>query len=287
MYNVNSGVNGGVILGHSNESLDDYNTVIGLHNYADCEQSVLIGTNITSGASFNTLVGYGLSSPDDLKTVIGRYNDPIDGGAMFVVGIGVNNDERKNGLVIETDGTILGQDGKHVTYTEDVEKLIAPTTPNIIVYGNPIIANGRISQFSANSYAQFPFLVDLKDKDFSIEMNITTGTNVTTQQNILDSSFGLAFAIRNGQFVLALSYDGTSWSGEHTGGTVTATTTYDIVIMKAGATYAVMTSTDNKKTWQYPIIFDEQRSPYPRTVIIGKDTTGRYPFTGSIDLNKS
>lgn len=163
---------------------------------------------------------------------------------------------------------------------------ITPTTPNVVKFGDLSIENGIMSNFSASNYAQFPFLVDLTNKAFEIAMQITTGDNITTQQNILDSRDGLAFAIRNSQFVLAVSNNGTSWAFEANGGTVEANTTYLVKLSWNRLVYSVKYSTDNGTSWTEAINQPYSGSPYPRTMLIGKDTTGNYVFGGQINLNK-
>lgn len=163
---------------------------------------------------------------------------------------------------------------------------ITPTTPNVVKFGDLSIENGIMSNFSASNYAQFPFLVDLTNKAFEIAMQITTGDNITNQQNILDSRDGLAFAIRNGQFVLAVSNNGTSWAFEATGGTIETNTTYLVKLSWNRLVYSVKYSTDNGASWTEAINQPYSGSPYPRTMLIGKDTTGNYVFGGQINLNK-
>lgn len=172
----------------------------------------------------------------------------------------------------------------HFVTKDEVEALITPTTPNIIKFGNLTISDGIMSNFTPSSYAQFPFLMDLTNKTFEITMDITTSSNVTTQQNILDSDKGLAFAVRNGQLVLAVSNNGTSWAFEARGGTITPNTSYKIKIGWTKTRYTVNYSSDGGSTWTMATSFSSNLAPYPITMIIGKDLIHSYVFGGSINL---
>lgn len=176
---------------------------------------------------------------------------------------------------------------KEETYNkEEVDALISPKTPNVVKFGELEIEDGVMSNFSSTNYAQFPFLMDLTDKAFEINMEITTSGNVTTQQNILDSQDGLAFAVRNSKFVLAVSNNGSSWAFEAEGGVVESNTTYLIKLSWNRLVYKVLYSTDNGSNWNEAISQAYSGHPYPRTMIIGKDTTNSYIYSGVINLNK-
>lgn len=77
-----------------------------------------------------------------------------------------------------------------------VEEIELTKIPNLTLFGSPTIQSGQIKAFTADNYAQFPFLVDFQSKPFEINMCVTMGANVTAQENIFDSEFGLAFAVR-------------------------------------------------------------------------------------------
>ena len=118
--------------------------------------------------------------------------------------------------------------------------------PNVTIIGTPTINNGQISNFSATSYLKFPFLVDFRSQPFEINMCFTTGSNVVNQENIFDSDFGLAFAVRNSRFVIAISTNGTSWDlGEGVGSlAVQPNTTYYVKISWNGSQYVLYYSFD-------------------------------------------
>lgn len=160
--------------------------------------------------------------------------------------------------------------------------------PNTTIVGEPTINHGQVSDFSSTSYLQFPFLVDFQGRQFTINMNFTTGSDIITQQNIFGSEYGLAFYIKNGHFVLSASSNGTSWNlGEKTGTyTVIPNTPYYIRLSWNRLLYRVEYSLDGISYTQDFTITAAQ-SPYPRTIEIGiaSITEPSYPFKGAVNLN--
>ena len=160
--------------------------------------------------------------------------------------------------------------------------------PNVTIFGQPTIQESQISNFSADNYLQFPFVVDFAGRPWQIDCAITTGSNVSQQHNVLDSAFGLAFAFSGGKFVLALSSDGTSWNLGATSGTHTilANTTYYIRISWDGSVYKLAYSTD-KETWVDDITVTSSASLASKQIIIGKSLDNRYIFNGSINMSEA
>lgn len=163
--------------------------------------------------------------------------------------------------------------------------------PNATIIGTPKIDNGQVSGFSAEDYMQFPFIMDFRSKPFAIDMCFTTGDNVSTQQNIFDSKFGLAFAIISGHFVMAISTNGESWNvGAITGThTVLPNTTYYVRISWDGSKYAIEYSFDASE-YTLDATVNSAVQPFPKTVIIGVgdiDSSHPEPFLGTINLNRA
>ena len=165
--------------------------------------------------------------------------------------------------------------------------------PNAVIIGEPTISNGQVSGFSANNYMQFPFILDLHNTPFQIDFAFTTGNNVTTQQNILDSEFGLALAIANGKGLMAISGNGTSWNIGSSVGTINIlpNTTYYARLTWDGMQYKTLISTNGIDYTQDMYLVGTQR-PYPRTIFIGGCSGSAightpHPFLGSINMNKS
>lgn len=169
---------------------------------------------------------------------------------------------------------------------ERISEIELSKFPNVTIFGTPTILQGQVSDFSLNDYLEFPFLVDFRGKSFEINFTFTTGNDIDNQQNILDSDFGLAFAIRNKHFVMALSYNGTSWATEQVG-TLTLETqrTYRVKISWSGLVYRVQYSTDGGKTYLDDIQFGGTNYPYPKQMYIGVGKLAQNFFKGSINLN--
>lgn len=163
--------------------------------------------------------------------------------------------------------------------------------PNVTIIGTPTINNGQISDFSATSYLKFPFLVDFRSQPFEINMAFTTGANVVNQENIFDSDYGLAFAIRNSRFVIAISTNGTSWDlGEGVGTlTVQPNTTYYIKIAWNGSQYILYYSFDGV-SYIPDITKAGTAQPYPKQIYIGVGENFASVvnhFGGTINLNNA
>lgn len=165
--------------------------------------------------------------------------------------------------------------------------------PNAVIIGEPTISNGQVSGFSASNYMQFPFILDLHNTPFQIDFAFTTGNNVTTQQNILDSEFGLALAIANGKGLMAISGNGTSWNIGSSVGTINIlpNTTYYARLTWDGMQYKTLISTNGIDYTQDMYLVGTQR-PYPRTIFIGGCSGSAiahtpHPFLGTINMNKS
>lgn len=163
--------------------------------------------------------------------------------------------------------------------------------PNATIVGNPTINNGQVSGFSSENYMKFPFLVDFKNKPFEIKMEFTTGSDVQNQQNIFDSDFGLAFAIRNGKFVMAVSTNGTSWdSGEMiSASNVITNRTYVIKITWDGTTISMLSSVDGGSTFTNEVSKSLVSQPYPTQIYIGigeNFASVMNYFKGIINLNR-
>ena len=165
--------------------------------------------------------------------------------------------------------------------------------PNLSIVGSPTINNGNVSDFTNADYMQFPFALDFTNVT-AIEMvaELTTGADVTTQQNILDSYYGIAYAVLNGHLVLSLSSNGTSWDiGSATGtATIEANTTYHTKLSWDGSQYTLGVSTDGGQTYATDITIVSSVKPNITAVYVGgsPDLYGvgtAHPFGGVLNLN--
>lgn len=160
--------------------------------------------------------------------------------------------------------------------------------PNVTIIGDPTINHGQITDFSDLDYLEFPFLVDFRGRSFEINFNFTTGTDIDNQQNILDSDFGLAFAVKNKHLLIAVSTNGTSWAIAQEGTfQLSPQTTYDIRISWNGLSYKVSYSTNGGTSYIDDITFGQSVAPYPKQMFIGIGKLDDNYFTGSINLNKA
>ena len=175
----------------------------------------------------------------------------------------------------------------HKKYVDgEVSKVQMFKFPNTTIVGTPTITHGQVSGFSHEDFLEFPFLVDFKGRSFEINFAFTTGEDIDSQQNILDSDFGLAFAIRNKHLVIAVSTNGTSWATEQTGTlTLAPQTTYRIRISWDTLIYSVQYSIDGGNTYVEDIRFDNNNFPYPKQVFIGVGKLANNFFKGIINLN--
>ena len=179
--------------------------------------------------------------------------------------------------------------------TQKINEIELYKTPNLSITGSPTVTQGQVSDFSATDYMQFPFALDLNEAtSVNIVMDFTTGADVTTQQNLLNSYYGLALAIISGHFVLSLSSNGSSWDlANGTTGTfdVEANTTYFLRLGWSGTDYTLEVSTDAGDTWTSDISIASTTIPHETQVYIGASANlygagTAYPFGGTINLNK-
>lgn len=174
----------------------------------------------------------------------------------------------------------------------EVDKIKMAKFPNVTIIGEPTINGGQMRGFSANDYARFPFVVDLTNKAFEINFDILTGSNVATQQNIFDSDFGFAFAIRNSRFIFAISSNGQSWDiGESTGTNVVfPNTQYKIKLSWDRTNYKLQVSTNGGASYITDITKSSNLSPYPTQIYIGvgeDHAQVQNSFSGMIDFTNA
>lgn len=189
-----------------------------------------------------------------------------------------------NGNKVTTENVFKTINNENIIGKGNIDLNITKT-PNVTIFGDLNTENGQLRDFSVDNYAQFPFLVDFKNKSFTISMCVTTPNDLSGQHNIFDSEFGLAFAIRDGKVVLAASTDGVSWDlGEHVSEThLKPNYTYYLNILHTGTQYVVFISID--KEHYTPMFNFIGGSPYPKQIIIGKSLDNSNFFNGSINLN--
>ena len=164
-----------------------------------------------------------------------------------------------------------------------VEDLQLYKFPNVTIEGDPTINNGQISDFSTTNYLRFPFEFKTEGRTWLLNGSFDTDSDVTIQQNIIDSLASVALAVRNGRLVLALSTNGTSFNlGEHESmSDILANTKYYYRLSFSGTQYLLSISTD-KQEWLPEIIVTSDQPIASRPMTI---SSSGHPFKGSINLN--
>lgn len=177
--------------------------------------------------------------------------------------------------------------------TQRIEDLTVARFPNVVVKGTPQIIGGQVSGFSATNYLQFPFVDISRGYPFDIYFSFTTAEDVTTQQNILDSYYGIALAIQNGKGLIALSSNGTSWDiGTATGtNTLTPNTTYYVKCSWTGTAYTAALSQDDQ-SYVPDMNIASSVTIHKTTIFIGGSPElfgagSAHPFKGTINFNNS
>ena len=183
---------------------------------------------------------------------------------------------------------------------EKIQEIELAKFPNVTIFGQPTINQGQISNFNSNNYCPrhsafncIPPLeevvVNFQNQSFTLDFEITTGSEVNNQHNVFDSVFGLAFAVRQSRFVVAISTNGTSWNiGEGIGThVIQANSTYRIKMDWNKTNFTVAYSTDGGTTYITDITKTLTEQPYPKQMYIGITSDKSTFFNGIINLNYS
>lgn len=202
-----------------------------------------------------------------------------------------------NGIPFGTATIGGGEGGKN--YDKEIQELQDKIKdielfkfPNATIIGEPSIDHGQIADFSTENYLMFPFELDVRDKAFEVQFAFTTGDDVTTQQNVLDSRYGIALAIKDGLGLMAVSYNGQSWGSLVSGVMqIQPNTTYYAKLTWNKLQYKTLLST-NGVDYVEDMSFTSATGPFPATIFIGGGSAEALghtptPFKGTINLNKA
>ncbi len=163
---------------------------VGFDDYATVEKGGVV--------KITPVYGHELSSTNLLRTSVSDYTSYLSRERFYAISKG-------------TLENVLNPERDRITSAEEkIQDIELAKFPNVTIIGQPTINQGQISNFSASNYCQFPFVVNFQNKKFEIDFEFTTGADVSNQHNVLDSNFGLAFAVRSSKFVIALSTNGTN-----------------------------------------------------------------------------
>lgn len=193
-------------------------------------------------------------------------------------------------MVVEELGDVTTQVNVN---TQRIEDLTTSRIPDVIYRGTPQITGGQVSNFSTTNYLLFPFEDISRGLPFDIYFSFTTSSDVTTQQNVIDSKFGIALAIKDNKGIMALSSNGTSWNIGSVIGTNTLypNTTYYVKYSWTGTEYNASLST-NDTEYIPDMVLASNLSPYKTTIYIGGGNQNEmshtpFPFKGIINFSKS
>lgn len=157
------------------------------------------------GVVYGDITMYGSQEAITLEVGAGGY-----GGSVTVYsGSGHPASIKKDGNEVATEEQV---DAAKTELNTRIDLIEATTKPNMNIVGSPKFSQGVVSGFSANDYLMFPTQVNVGKNRVDFYMSFTTGADVTTQQNMLDSWCGLAVAISGGHLVLAVSDNGTTFT---------------------------------------------------------------------------
>lgn len=192
----------------------------------------------------------------------------------------------------ETDNAIVEKsDGLYVKDLSDkIEELKVYKEPDLIEIGTLNINDSVVDGFSKDNYFEFPFTLNAEGKPFEFYMDITTGSDVTGLQMILDSTYEVSIGIQNSGFLMALSSDGIVWDICDSIGThrLSPHTNYRIRFSYDLSKYVLAYSIDNGNSWIDDISVDSSHVLNHTNVYIGCNVsygTDNNYFRGSIDLN--
>jgi hypothetical protein len=69
--------------------------------------SFAVGKNTHASGNISSAFGEGTLAANNHETVVGKYNDESDPSSIFTVGIGGSDYDKKNGLQVRLDGSVL------------------------------------------------------------------------------------------------------------------------------------------------------------------------------------
>lgn len=187
--------------------------------------------------------------------------------------------------------TLSEQDSIDDVLRQKIDQIESGKFPNAVIVGEPLIVGNNVSRFSIHDYMIFPFIVDIRGKTFSIEFCFHTGSDVVNQQNVLDSKFGLALAVKDGHGLIALSSNGLSWNiGVATGTMVIEPdSVYYARLNWNGVVYTAEISIDGE-TYIEDMRIVSSDVLHPETIYIGGEpdlfgTGSAHPWGGGIDMS--
>lgn len=213
------------------------------------------------------------------------YTSPVVDLDGIIAGenISLEKNENNGTVTISASGVDPEIETRVENLEEKVDELQLYKFPNATIEGDPTINNGQVSNFSTTNYLRFPFEFKTEGRTWLLNGSFDTDSDVTNQQNIIDSLASIALAVRNGRLVLALSTNGISFNlGEHLSmSDIEPNTKYYYRLSFSGTQYLLSISTD-KQEWLPEIVVasDQPIASKPMTI-----SSPGHPFKGTINLN--
>lgn len=105
-YGNGSSGTSSITLGVSNMASGDYSASIGATNNATGLASFAAGNNTTASGAYAASFGYGTIAKSAYSFVTGKYNDNTVTNTLFEIGMGTDNNNRKNALTVLNTGQV-------------------------------------------------------------------------------------------------------------------------------------------------------------------------------------
>ena len=253
-----------------------------VYTKTEIDEQVIAASNQTFS---NAVLAVGLNIDTNFVAVLNEIADsfggfPIEGTATTVGGL------------LAALAAAVAWLKKHAKETDTrIDQIEHSSNPNMNVIGNPVFKEGSVSGFSANDYMVFPSQVSVGQSSVEFYLSFMTGIVGESQQNIIDSDKGIAFAIRNGKFVTAISVNGTDWFAEDEGDTVSSESAYEIKMTFTceGVSYIVRTFVKESGAWRQMGAGISASAPVHATTTYwggANPKAANHIFLGSINLNE-
>lgn len=187
--------------------------------------------------------------------------------------------------LVTLDKTVVGAVNELESKIRDIQLF---KFPDATIIGEPTINNGQISNFSSSNYLILPFAFDTKDRAFEINMAFTTGSNVSSNQNLLGGNYCIALLLEGGVLKFRASNNGTGWNVADitTDLTVQPNTNYFVKVVFNKLNYTIYYSTNGEDYTQIGYLVSTL-FPCHGQVLIGVGNNLHNPFQGIINLNKA
>lgn len=198
------------------------------------------------------------------------------------------------------DGTIFPKEGMYNEFYNYISDLYsnAELSANINMVGSLTNNNNVISGFNSNDYALLPVNFQPGNSSWEIFLKITTGTLLTTEENIFSFTIGTNNTGRYGLRLLieptnhyldyTLGTSTTAWVSGSTQYIMSANTEYYLKFRFTGTEYIVGISTDNESFIETSVTNSDVVQPFAKCYLgTWTDYQGQWKyFNGSIDLNE-